>query len=108
MAKDFSAWVYNSRRWKDIVRPQVLRRDHYTCAICGGRAEEVHHIQELTPDNITDDAIVFGMDNLQSLCRDCHQAETFSWGDTKQGFTFDERGHVVKVCSPPRAENKKG
>ena len=36
-------------------------------------AEEVHHIKELTPDNIDDASVSLNIDNLVSLCRECHQ-----------------------------------
>ena len=35
-------------------------------------AEEVHHIIKLTPANIDDPEISLNLDNLVSLCHDCH------------------------------------
>jgi 5-methylcytosine-specific restriction endonuclease McrA len=35
-------------------------------------AVEVHHITELTPDNINDPSVSLNLDNLVSLCKDCH------------------------------------
>ena len=57
----------------------VWQRDHGICADCMSRgiitpAEEVHHIQELTPNNIDDPGITLNMNNLICLCRECHQA----------------------------------
>lgn len=37
-------------------------------------AEEVHHIIELTPENINSPSIALNPDNLVSLCRECHRA----------------------------------
>lgn len=37
-------------------------------------AEEVHHIKELTPENIDDASVSLNLDNLVSLCRECHKA----------------------------------
>ena len=37
-------------------------------------AVEVHHITELTPDNINDPSVSLNLDNLVSLCRECHRA----------------------------------
>lgn len=77
------------------MRRIVLHRDHYTCADCGGRANEVHHKVELTPDNITDDRIALNPDNLMSLCGDCHKRRTLKHGDVDDGMMFDADGHVV-------------
>jgi 5-methylcytosine-specific restriction endonuclease McrA len=97
MSKEFSRSFYNSSQWK-AVRREVLRRDHYTCAHCYGRAEEVHHVVELTPDNINDMNISLNPDNLLSLCHTCHTKITQgSTGDVRQGYVFDEEGNVIKI-----------
>ena len=56
-----------------------MQRDHRLCVDCLDRgmitpAEAVHHVIELTPDNINDQSISLNMDNLVSLCRECHEA----------------------------------
>ena len=75
MARDFSKAFYNSALWKE-VREAVLKRDHYLCQTpgCYQTAEEVHHKQHLTPGNIDDPNVTVNMDNLISLCGDCHKA----------------------------------
>lgn len=69
-------------------RAAALRRDHYTCQICGkkqSRAKgrevyvEVHHKRGVLWDVLID--IVYEMllchpDDLVTLCKDCHQRET--------------------------------
>ena len=35
----------------------------------------MHHIEELTPFNITNPEITLGFDNLELLCRECHLRE---------------------------------
>ena len=37
--------------------------------------EEVHHKIKLTPENITDPSIALNWDNLELLCKRCHQEE---------------------------------
>ena len=96
MAKDFAKAFYNSRAWKDC-RQQVLRRDLYTCAYCYGRAQEVHHVIELTPQNISDAGIALNPDNLISLCHDCHTKITQGYGDVADGYIFTDDGQVVRV-----------
>ena len=96
MAKAFSDKLYHSRLWR-AVRQEVLHRDLYTCRDCDGRAEEVHHIVELTPENINDPMIALNPDNLMSLCHNCHTKITKgSTGDIKEGYIFDEQGQVIR------------
>ena len=97
MAKDFAKSFYNSKRWRSC-RKEVLRRDLYTCVYCCARAEEVHHIQELTPENINDANIALNPDNLVALCGNCHKKITKgSTGDLQEGYVFDDEGNVVRV-----------
>lgn len=96
MAKEFSRLIYMRKRWRD-VRKEALRRDQYTCQSCGARAEEVHHLIPITPETVADDKIVYGLDNLQSLCFRCHQMETRGSTETADGFVFDENGQLVRI-----------
>lgn len=50
-------------------------RDKYLCQRdgCYNPAEEVHHIKELTPENINDVNISLNLDNLICLCYECHK-----------------------------------
>jgi len=95
MPKDWAKSFYNSGVWK-TVRRQALSRDHYTCTHCYRRAEHVHHIIELSPDNLHDYTISLNPDNLQSLCMLCHDKETKGCADLPQGFIFNEDGQVVR------------
>lgn len=94
MAKPFARSFYASKAWR-AARQQALRRDSYTCCMCGGHATEVHHIIELTPENIADPRIALNVDNLQSLCHDCHTRETQCESDVAAGYVFDKDGNVV-------------
>lgn len=75
---DNTQWVYKTKQWGDISR--IVRvRDMGRCQRCGrlivGRYI-VDHIVELTDDNIGDMDVVFGLDNLQLLCIECHNIKT--------------------------------
>lgn len=59
-----------SVRWNDL-RLQALARDRSICAKCGKPAEEVDHIRE-----IREGGPEFDLENLQSLCHDCHVLKT--------------------------------
>ena len=106
LAKGWAKAFYNSMAWQQ-VRREALRRDRYTCCRCASRAEEVHHIIELMPENISDPSIALNPKNLESLCHDCHTKETKGCdGDVVQGYYFDENGLVVRQ-QPPRGSKMK-
>lgn len=96
MAKVWAKAFYDSRIWKDCRRA-VLRRDLFTCRDCNARASEVHHIIELTPDNISDPMIALNPDNLVSLCHACHDKITKGLtGDLPPEYLFNDKGEVVR------------
>ncbi len=92
------AWAerfYKSIAWRRC-RLAAFRRDAGLCVDClkAGKitaAEEVHHIVELTPENITDPTVTLNMDNLVSLCRECHKARH---GARPRRYTIDSFGRV--------------
>ena len=67
---EFYAAHPTSVRWNDL-RSRALERDRNSCLKCGKPAEEVDHIRE-----IWEGGPEFDLDNLQSLCHDCHVAKT--------------------------------
>ena len=94
--KEFARTFYKSKAWKD-TRDYIIRRDGYLCADCmrAGKytpAEEVHHIIELTPENITDERITLNPDNLISLCRECHRKRH---GARDRRYKVDDMGRVA-------------
>jgi 5-methylcytosine-specific restriction endonuclease McrA len=100
MAKQWAEKFYHSIQWKR-VRAEVLHANHYTCSNCYDRGSEVHHIIELTPDNIDDENISLNPSNLKCLCGRCHKKITQGYyGDIETaGYIFNERGEVVPM--PP-------
>lgn len=75
---DNTKWIYKTKEWQDIVRV-VRLRDMGICQRCGymitGKSI-VDHIEEITDDNVNDMNKVFGLDNLQLLCIECHNTKT--------------------------------
>lgn len=103
MAQAFSKRFYDSKLWKQ-QRLYALHRDCYQCADCGGQAEEVHHIVELTAANINDYSIALDLNNLVSLCHDCHTKRHADSAAVPDGYRFDESGQLVPGGgSPPSA-----
>lgn len=91
-AEDF----YKSQAWKQI-RDVAMKRDGFLCVDCAAKgkltpAEEVHHITALTPENVHDPEITLNLDNLVSLCRECHRARH---GARQRRYMIDEFGRVT-------------
>lgn len=98
MAREFARQFYHSKEWEE-TRAYILRRDNYLCRMCGSVAEEVHHIEHLTPENIGDTSITMNPDNLISLCRDCHckQHHKDRVKNRLPEQVFDENGYLVSI-----------
>lgn len=93
--KPWAEGFYKSAAWKHC-RELCMRRDAYLCRDCLANgvyrpAEEVHHIVELTPENISDPAVSLNPANLVSLCRECHRARH---GKAPKRYKVDEMGRV--------------
>jgi len=64
--------IYSSKKWK-LARKQALFRDDGWCVHCKEvPADLVDHIKE-----IKDGGSPYDLDNLQSLCKSCHNKKTF-------------------------------
>ncbi|XOQ58032.1 MAG: Putative HNH endonuclease [Lactobacillus delbrueckii] len=66
---------YRSASWRSI-RQQVLQRDMHLCQICKAEGrytlgDTVHHIEPLRKTG-DDSYKAFSMDNLITVCRQCH------------------------------------
>lgn len=59
----------------------------------GGLAVDVHHKITLTELNVNDLSIS-ELDNLEPLCRKCHNKETHG---TKDGYSFDSDGNILEI-----------
>ena len=64
-----------ARFTKSKIRKEVLKRDNYTCQMCGKQGGYLHvdHIQSW--EEYVE--LRFSMDNLRTLCVDCHYMITF-------------------------------
>lgn len=78
MAKDFSVGFYHSAAWRHC-RDAYAKSIGHLCQDCLEHGiytpmVEVHHMIELTPENINDPEITLNWKNLRGLCRECHRA----------------------------------
>lgn len=76
MAKPFARKFYSSKAWQEC-RNEYMKRAHYLCENCLRKgiykpAEIVHHIIEIDPITIERPEIALNFDNLEAVCRECH------------------------------------
>lgn len=94
--KEYAKSFYNSTAWRKTQRA-YMQSKNYVCERCGGVAEIVHHKKYISPSNINDPNITLNWDNLEALCRTCHQHEHYQTKQTTaQGLKFDDSGQLVK------------
>lgn len=99
--KEFAEWFYKSRPWRRVRKAYIDLRK----SIDGGLCERcrtvlgyiVHHKIPLTPQNIHDPEITLGFDNLEFVCKNCHELiHGFCGQEThKRRCCFDEDGNVI-------------
>lgn len=78
MAQDFARAFYDSPAWR-TTRETYKKMRRGLCEDCLKQGiitagQEVHHIEPLTPQNITDPNIALNFANLALLCHACHMA----------------------------------
>ena len=98
MSKEFAKSFYSSKTWQDC-RNEYMKRAHYLCEDCMRRgiykpAKEVHHIEELTPENIHRPEIALSFDNLVALCKECHKAR-HNEREKGRRYLFGDNGEVI-------------
>ena len=66
--KAYTAYL-QSKEWK-AKRAYILRRDKGECQVCGGKAEQVHHLTyvRVRPPNFSE-----LMSDLIAVCVPCHE-----------------------------------
>lgn len=87
---------YKSKRWQKLRRQKLIQNP--MCERCAKKgiyvpAYIVHHKEYITEQNYEDDNIFFNINNLESLCKQCHNTEHFA---DKVEYKFDENGDLIK------------
>lgn len=93
-ARNFARKFYSSKAWtkKSIAYRQI----HPLCERClkKGIFEKstcVHHKKHIDESNYQDPKILFGDDNLEALCDNCHAREHSDY----VSYRFDEFGRLI-------------
>ena len=98
MAREFAKQFYSSAAWQSC-RNEYMKRAHYLCEDCLKRgiykpAKEVHHIEELTPENIHRPEVALSFNNLVALCKECHKARHNEYNKGRRYF-FGTGGEII-------------
>lgn len=103
MAKDFAKSFYNSAKWNKCKDSYIAKRimiDGGLCEECHDRVGYiVHHKVKLTAANISNPDISLNHDNLEYVCKQCHdefEGHGLHNHSKKLLFAFDENGQPVK------------
>ena len=96
--KEYAKEFYSSTEWKrcrDGYRKSVgglcercLKKGRYTPGVI------VHHLEHITPENISDPSITLNWENLELVCRDCHAIEH---GATEHRYEVDAFGRISEL-----------
>lgn len=86
---------YKSKRWQKLRAYKLIINP--ICERCEKKnkivpAAIIHHKEYVTDLNYLNDDVFFNIDNLESLCRECHNQEHFSNGCD---WKFDENGDLI-------------
>lgn len=101
---------YNSKAWNN-VRKAVWLKQNLLCARCNKpvyvdgiskylpkekrRIGIVHHKIFLNNSNIDDKNITLNIDNLEGVCKECHENIHHQNDIIRKDLMFDEEGNVV-------------
>ena len=102
---------YNSRAWKD-VRKSIWLKQNLLCNRCGKpvyingisdylpkekrRTGIVHHKIYLDNTNVYDPNITLNVENLEGICKECHELEHHKDISTRKDYLFDDEGNFIK------------
>lgn len=100
MAQEFSRAFYNSKRWLDCRKAYIGKRmliDGGLCERCHGDSGYIlHHKIVLNESNVGDPSISLNHDNLEFVCKNCHEREHFELNhNTFAPAQFDENGQII-------------
>ena len=95
MAKEYAKSFYKSKAWQRC-RDEYAKSVNWLCEDCLEQGiykpgEIVHHMIEITPENINDPMVTLNWDNLRLVCRECHAEKH---GKKIKRYSVDEYGFV--------------
>jgi len=87
---------YKSDSWR-VARELKIMTVNGLCERCREIGIEVHHKERLSIDNVNDSSVSLNQDNLELLCRDCHNKEHKRFS---KEVRFDNEGNIINPEKP--------
>ena len=87
---------YKSPAWL-AAREIKIMSVNGRCERCGQVGLEVHHKERLTVESVSDSFVSLNQDNLELLCRDCHNKEHKRFS---KEVRFDKDGNLINPEKP--------
>lgn len=107
--RPFAERFYSSKAWQKC-RASYMKKVGGLCERCLKKglytpAVIVHHKVWLGPENIGDPSVTMNFDNLEALCRNCHEEEHAEANNRaksrrKKRYKVDRDGHVTAYDGP--------
>ncbi|HAX02673.1 MAG: hypothetical protein A2Y45_01460 [Tenericutes bacterium GWC2_34_14] len=82
---------YKSAAWQ-VARQIKYQEQDGRCERCKRVGEEVHHKIRLTIQNVSDTSVSLNQENLELLCKECHNKEHKRFSIEKE---FDDEGNLI-------------
>ena len=82
---------YKSPAWL-AVRELKIMSVNGLCERCGQVGIEVHHKERLNVENVNESSISLNQDNMELLCRECHNHEHKRFSKV---IKFDSDGNLI-------------
>jgi len=82
---------YKSAEWQ-LARQLKITQVNGKCERCGAVGQEVHHMVRLNIENVKDASISINQENLELLCKDCHNKEHDRFKSIQE---FDDDGNLI-------------
>lgn len=103
MSRSIDRSFYESPEWRRC-KAEYLKTTNHLCERCLEKgiytpADIVHHRVHLTEENYGNAELMFGFDNLESLCLACHNEEHFG-KKRERRWKFIDGELVTKECPP--------
>lgn len=87
---------YRSKRWKKTRQIKLFMQPFCERCLEKGIYKEayiIHHKDYITDMNYMDDNVFYNLDNLESICLECHNQVHFG---KKKEYKFDNEGNLIK------------
>lgn len=96
---------YKNKAWQRVQNNYI--QTHRYCERCLKKglyipAKIVHHKKHLTKEDIRKPEILYGFDNLESLCLDCHNKEHFG---RERRYEIGKDGKLI-YCEEERVKHR--